>query len=133
MSNSLMEFLLENPVDNVTEQVELSQRLKGKLFSIRAMTGTEHNEYAKRATRIGKGRKVDFDTSLYNQLVVVNHTINPNFKDAETLKKAGCQTPEQLMNRVLLAGEIAELASRISSLSGFDRDMDDLVVEAKNS
>jgi hypothetical protein len=64
---------------------------------------------------------------------VLNHTIEPNFKDADSIKKAGCQSPEQFLYRSLLAGEIAELAQQISALSGFDKDMEETVEEAKNS
>ena len=60
-------------------------------------------------------------------------TIEPNFKDADSIKKAGCQSPEQFLYKSLLAGEIAELAQQISALSGFDADMEEMVEEAKNS
>lgn len=131
--SGLMDFLLENPVDDVTAEVIISQRLMGKPFKISAMSSPEFTEYQKAATKIHKGKRVSFDSKLFNETLVINHTLNPNFKDAEFIKKAGCMTPAQLLNKVLLAGEIAELAAKISELSGFDEDMDDLVDEAKNS
>jgi hypothetical protein len=131
--SALQDFLLENVIDNITETVEISARLKGKPFTIRAMTGKEFTEYQQAATKIHKGKRVDFNTALFREKVIINHTVEPNFKDAAFIKKAGCMTPEQLLNKVLLAGEISELHSRISSLSGFDAEMDDMVDEAKNS
>ena len=130
--SALTDFLLENPVDNLTEQVMVSRRLRGMPFTIRAMTGSEFAEYQKRSTLIQKGRKVEFDSKRFNECIVIGHTIEPNFKDAELLKRSGCVTPEQLLNKVLLAGEIAELSQRISDLSGFGQSVEDMVEEAKN-
>lgn len=132
MSN-LMQFLIENPVDNLTEEVIVSPRLAKFPFKIKGMTGPEFAEYQRMSTKIGKKRKVEFDSKTFNELVVLNHTLEPNFRDAESIKKAGCQTPEQFLYKSLLAGEISELAQEISALSGFDKDMDEEVEEAKNS
>lgn len=131
--SQLMDFLIENPVENVTEQVVISMRLKNHPFTIRSMGSSEFFKYQKDATKYKKGKKVDFDSKGFNQTIVINHTVDPNFKDAEFVKKAGCATPEQLIEKVLLSGEVAELAQKITTLSGFEEDLDDLVEEAKNS
>lgn len=131
--SALVNFLLENPVDNVVADVVVSQRLANFPFKIRAMTGLEFAEYQKAATKIGRHKKVDFDNKVFNELVVLNNTVEPNFRDAETIKKAGCNSPEQFLYKCLLAGEIAELAQQISVLSGFDRDFEQVIEEAKNS
>ena len=47
-------------------------------------------------------------------------------------KKKGCATPEQYLHETLLPGEINELANKISALSGFDKDFDEEINEAKN-
>lgn len=132
MSN-LMQFLIDNPVDNLTDEVIVSARLAKFPFKIKGMTGPEFSEYQKLSTKISRHKKVEFDSKTFNELVVLNHTLEPNFRDAESIKKAGCQSPEQFLYKSLLAGEIAELSQQISSLSGFDRDMEDTVEEAKNS
>ena len=131
--STLLEFLIENPVDNLTEKVVVSTRLAKYPFTIKAMTGPEFSSYQKLATRIGKHKKVDFDSKLFNEQVVLNHTVEPNFRDAESIKKAGCTSPEQFMYKCLLAGEISELSQQISVLSGFNRDIEETVEEAKNS
>ena len=131
--SALLDFLVENPVDDVTEQVVVSQRLAKFPFTIKAMSGPDFSTYQKRATKYSKNKKVEFDTKMFNEQVVLNHTVEPNFRDAEAIKKAGCLTPEQFLYKSLLAGEIAELAQRISALSGFDEDIDAGVEEAKNS
>lgn len=131
--SSLQDFLLENLDENATEQVVLSARLKDSPFTIRPMSSKEFNAYSMAATTFKKGKKVNFNSEVFSNQVIINHTIEPNFKDAEFVKKAGCITPEQLLNKVLRAGEMSELAQRISAFSGFESEMDDLVDEAKNS
>lgn len=131
--STLLEFLIENPVDDLTSEVIVSNRLAKFPFKIKAMTGPEFSDYQKLATRIGKHKKVEFDSKLFNEQVVLNHTVEPNFRDAENIKKAGCTTPEQFLYKSLLAGEIAELSQQISELSGFNRDIEATIEEAKNS
>lgn len=134
---SLQDFLNAHPVDNLTEEVIISPRFKDKdgnvlKFTIRAMTNQEFEEIRKSATVIKKGRKVEFDPHAFNLRAVIHHTLVPNFKDADSIQKLGCHNPEEYVERVLLAGEAAVLAGKISALSGFDTDMESLVEEAKN-
>lgn len=131
--SQLIQFLIENPVDNLTAEVMVSPRLAKFPFKIKGMTGPDFSEYQKLSTKIGRHKKIEFDSKTFNELVVLNHTVEPNFKDADSIKKAGCQSPEQFLYKSLLAGEIAELAQQISALSGFDKDMEETVEEAKNS
>lgn len=134
---SLQEFLNNNPIDNLTEEVVVSPRFKdekGNLlkFKIKAMTGREFDDIRRSAMQIKKGRKVEFDAQKFNLQVVINHTLVPDFKDAASIRKLGCHTPEEYVQKVLLAGELATLAQKIQELSGFDVEMDELVEEAKN-
>jgi len=134
---SLQEFLNSNPVDNLTDDVVVSPRFKGAdgtvlTFKIKAMTSAEFNELQKACTTVRKGRKIEFDSQRFNLRSVINHTVVPDFKDAASIQKLGCRTPEEYVQKVLLAGEVATLANKISALSGFDVEMDELVEEAKN-
>jgi hypothetical protein len=135
--STLQEFLNSHPVDNLIEEVIVSPRFKDSegnvlKFKIKAMTNQKFDELRKRYTRVGKGRKVEFDAQGFNNAVVIEHTLDPDFKDAASIEKVGCATPEQYLNKVLLAGEIAKLVEEIQKISGFDVDMDVLVEEAKN-
>lgn len=132
-AQTLSEFLVSTTVEDITEEVSLPGRLQNFKFKIRPISGNEFAEYQKLTSKIGKKGRVQFDSKKFNELLVLNHTIEPNFRSAELIKQAGCQTPEQLLYSRLLAGEISELANQISVLSGFDRDMDDFVDEVKNS
>lgn len=134
---SLQDFLNANPVDNLTEEVIVSKRFKDKdgnllKFKIKAMTNAEFDEIRKAATTVKKGRKVEFDAHKFNLRMVINHTVEPDFKHADSIKKLGCSTSDDYVQRVLLPGEVAALAQKIQELSGFDVSMEDLVEEAKN-
>lgn len=136
--STLQEFLNSNPIDNLEEEVAISDRFKdaeGNLmkFKIRVMTSRELGEYRKKALKIGKrGKSYEVDSQVLTNSIVVNHTVVPDFRDAESIKKMGVMTPEDYMHRVLLPGEIDDLALKIQELSGFNKDFEELVDEAKN-
>lgn len=134
-ASTLTQFLAENPVNDITAEVYVSARFKeaGFSFKIKAMTGQEFSAYQKQATAVGRHKKVNFDSALFNELVVLNHTVEPNFKDEKTIAAVGCTSPEQFLYSRLKAGEIVELANQITTLSGFDSDQAGLVDEVKNS
>lgn len=137
----LKDFLLENS-DVITKEVEVvvSPRFKDKdgnllKFKIRPMSGDEFGKYQKQCTTINfnnKKRETRFDSGKFNLLSIVNHCVDPNFKEADFLKSLGVQTPEDAISKVLLAGEIVELGGQISSISGFDTDINEEIEKAKN-
>lgn len=128
--NDLEKFLTLPDVNEIEGEVFVSKRL-GK-FKVKAMTSDEFGEYQKRSRgKVGK-KGADFDAPKFNLLIVAGQTIEPNFNNAELLKKAGCTTATELIKKKLLPGEIAELADKITELSGFDADINEDVEEAKN-
>ena len=64
--------------------------------------------------------------------LVKNHCVDPDFKNADFLKKLNVLTPEQAIAKTLLAGEVITLGEKISAISGFDTDINDEIEEAKN-
>lgn len=131
---TLQEFLLSNPQDNVIREVYPSSRFQGRgmPFKVRLMTSKEYSGYQRAAFRLMDGRNMRFDQERFNNLIVLNHVIEPNFKDQAFLAKAGCTTPDQLLNKVLKAGEVLALAEFIAQASGFGDDAHE-VQTAKNS
>lgn len=125
---------MDNPVDNLTEEITVSERLKEFPFKIKGMTGNEYNDYQTRCIENPNSpKKRKFNSRKFNELIVINHTIEPNFKDADWLKAADCgMSPEKLVYKTLLAGEITELAESILKLSGFDKDLEEEMEEVKN-
>ena len=137
MTITLTQFLMENDVTTIEEKVVVSRRIKdedGNLleFKIKPLTYEQYSDYQKQCTII-KGKDVDFDYRKFNNLLVLNHTVEPNFKDAEFVKQVGAVYPEQAMGKVLLAGEISVLAEQIRKVSGFEDSLDDLAAQVKNS
>ena len=137
----LKEFLMENT--NITDkefEVKVSNRFKDKngnqlKFKIKPVSGEQFGEYQKKCSTIeftGKKRVATMDSNRFNNLVIINHCVDPDFKDAELIKSVGAQTPEQAIQKLLLAGEIAELATQISNISGFDVDINEEIENAKN-
>jgi hypothetical protein len=130
MSRSLEEFLSLPDVDSIEEEVFVSKRLG--TFKVKAMTADEHGEYQRRAK--GKFNKdgIEFDSAKFYIMIVAGQTIEPDFRNAELLKKAGCSTANEFIKKKLLPGEIAELATQIIKISGFDNDINEDINEAKN-
>lgn len=134
---SLQDFLNAHPVDDLTDEVAIAPRFKDSegnvlKFKIKAMTDSEFGDLRKACTTHRKGGKVEFNAQKFNLQLVIRNTLDPNFKDAASLKAVGVGNSEDYVQKVLLAGEIQTLAQKISGLSGFDVDMNDLVEEAKN-
>lgn len=135
--SKLQQFLNANPVAGLTTEVIISDRFKDEngnilKFKIRSISAAEFEEIRKKAMTIKNGGKdVEFDTGKFNMDLIIRCTVDPNFKDAESIQKLGCSTPENYVNMVLLAGEVEELAMQIRKFSGFDKNLDDLVEEAK--
>jgi hypothetical protein len=128
------EFLRQNPVTNITEEVYISNRFKeaGLKFTIKPVSGDQFAEYKNMVNQIGRHGKVKFNQKLFHELMAINHTIEPNFRDSDAIKAAGCTTAEQYLYQSLHPGEIENLVQQISALSGFDQDEESLKEEAKN-
>lgn len=133
---SLQDFLNANPVDNLMDEVVVSDRFKDKegsllKFKIKAMSSNAFEDTRKRSMKMGRKNRVELDLQQFNSSIIIENTLEPNFRDAASIQKLGCMTPEEYLNKVLLPGEIVELSNQIQKLSGF-RSMDELVEEAKN-
>lgn len=131
--SELSSFLAQNTINDLTEEIELTGRLNGMKFTIKVMTASEHSDYVKVCQKIIPGKKeVLLDTDKFRTLIIKNHVLDPNFKDAKLLESSGCQTPEQFINTRLLIGEQNKLQEAILTLSGFDTDLKTDIENAKN-
>lgn len=134
---NLQEFLNSNIVEGFEKEVCLGERFKDEngnclKFKIKALSQEEFEQARKKATTITQNGNVIFDNMLFNNAIVINNTTEPSFKDAKSIKELSCVTPEQYLNKVLLAGEINTLSEEIVNLSGFNNDINQLVEQAKN-
>lgn len=128
---SLQDFLLEASVEECTKDIPVSERLKGNTFKIRAMSNEQYKRFQKLCISQRNGKR-HFDDGRMKEMMVVECVVEPNFNEAAWIKKAGCVTPEQLVNKILLPGEIERIVNEISVLSGFGHDLEQAIDEAKN-
>lgn len=130
--SKLMDFLIDN--ENVTDEIEeitLCERLKDFKFKIKPISGKDFHKL-KAECRTVKKKKVYFDDASFNEKLIIKCCIDPNFSDEVAIQKAKVHTPSDLINKVLKAGEITDLANEIVKISGFDEEPEDIIEEAKN-
>lgn len=134
---TLQDMLNLNLVDNITHTVHITNRILDQngqtfKFTIKPISFTEFNDLKKRSTYFDSNGKPSLNEDLLNTLIVIENTLEPNFKDSQSISQLGCTTPEQYLNKVLLAGEIEKLIKSILNISGFDTDLDEMVADIKN-
>jgi len=133
MAQDLMSFLKQNPIDEMVTEVTIPGRLQHFPFKIKPMSATQFYKYQQIATKISSNKQVGFNSARFNELVILNHVVEPNFKDAEFLSSMGVDTSEQLLNKYFLGGELIDLSNKISEISGFNTPDKELEDEVKNS
>lgn len=126
----LDDFLSLPDVAEVTVDIYVNERLG--TFKVKPLSNKEWSSYRKQC--MGKIKKggTDFDSEKFNTLIIAEQTIEPNFKDAAFLDKAKCNTAREFIERKFLAGEISDIAEKISKESGFDSDINEDIEEGKN-
>lgn len=134
---TLQQFLNQNPVDKITKEIVVSDRFKNEngdilKFKIKAMTLSQFEDIKNKASFLNKKNDLSVNEDLFNSLVVIENTVEPSFKDAESLKSMGCSSPKQYLNKTLLAGEVSTISDAVISLSGFDKTIEDLAEDVKN-
>lgn len=133
MPINLEDFLCANLVQDEKEKVVLCERLKAFEFEIGGMDKKQYDGYINQCVvKDNKGKVVKQNIALFNELVVLNHCLYPDFKAVEFIQKAGAATPGQALYKVLKLGEVEKLADAILKFNGFDRDFETLRKKAKN-
>lgn len=138
--SSLQEFFADNVVSDVTEEFVVSKRfLKDGTpipWKLRMISEEENTALRKSATRMTKGKKgakvQEIDTDDYIGKLAAASVVHPDLKNAELQKSYGVLGAENLLRKMLLAGEYALLIDKIQEINGFDKDINDLIEEAKN-
>lgn len=134
MAENLVQYLAQNQIVGEVQEVRIGGRLKDFTFKVKPINQSQFNQYQRIATTIGKkGQGTKFDNGKFNELVIINHVVEPNFRSTEVLGTVNATTPEEYINKVFLAGEIVQLGEKISELSGFGVTDDELEIEVKNS
>lgn len=132
-SMTLEEFLSENSVEGLTEEIVLNERLAKFKFKIGSITQEELEKYQKACViRDKRGKVIKQDSMKFNEMIVINHCLYPNFKSQEFLQKLKVNTPSQGLTKVLKVGEITALSEKIMKFNGFDEDFENIREKAKN-
>ena len=137
------DFLLNHELKiGETKDVFISKRFadeNDKLipFKIRTISEAEHKAIRQACTRTMtdklKGRSKELDRDKYALMMVVECTVEPNFKNAELQAKYSCVSePEKLLGKILLPGEFVYLSDEILTFNGFNDDINEMAEEIKN-
>lgn len=135
--NKLSAFL--HPVITREEkEVVISRRFQDEdgnpvPFKIRALSQEENESLVKAATisyrdRTGANAS-KFDRLKYTRSLVVEGTVDPDFRAKDMCDAYGVMDPLQVPIKMLYAGEFQKLADAIAELSGIGEDLEE---EVKN-
>lgn len=118
--------LMEMPTREV-EMPRLSE-LTGEPFKVtcKAIDGERYADIQRSAIDLNKKGGLR-NINLYEMqvLTVIDGVVEPSLKDERLLGYFGCVTPKELVKKLFLAGEIAELSNVITELSGYDKSEDE--------
>lgn len=125
-------FLQESPVGK-TKEVFISDRFKddlGKtaLFVVKMISQEENEKYVRLNTK-----KRKFDQAAYTRKMVVECTVEPNFKDSEVCEYYGVIDPLDVPAKMLTIGEYADLQEAILEINDIGNQDERQLEEAKNS
>ena len=131
---SLIDKLLQLDANKVIEkptkgfEIKRLSKLLGEkvIFKCQAIDGETYADIQRSSIDISKKGSIK-DMQIFNMQVMtcVEGIIEPNLKDKRLLEHYGVPTPKELVKRMLLPGEIADLYNTINELSGYERDDED--------
>ena len=113
-----------------TKEMEITRltELMGAPFKVKckAIDGERYAEIQRAGVDITKkGSIKSLNIFEMHVLTVIDGVVEPSMKDAKLLQHFGCVTPKELVKKLFLAGEIADLNNIITELSGYEKDEDD--------
>lgn len=114
--------------DSVPERTVAIPRI-GIPVTLKGLTGKQVYKIREKCTeRKEKRGKVieNFDEEEFNASLIVAATKKPNWGNAKLLEKFNASGPEEVVKRILLAGEIDALGDVVLDLSGFNMDLSDI-------
>lgn len=142
MANNLSAFLSQNALATENVKMVVSKRFvengKPLEWEVRVLDAGEDEELRRSATKRVPvpGKRHQFqpetDMNLYVAKMAAACTVFPNLMDAELQDSYKVKTPEDLLRKMLKAGEYADYLQKVQTLNGYDVDMDEMVDEAKN-
>lgn len=114
--------------DTVPEKSVLLERL-GVPVRLRGLTGKQVFGIRERCTerKEKRGQTVErLDEELFNVSLIAAATVAPNWGDGKLLAKFSASSAEEVIKRILLAGELSALGDVVLDLSGFNTELEDV-------
>lgn len=139
MSN-FQAFMAQNAetVENIKRVISNRFKENGKPvpFELRAITNEEDSELRKscqKRVKVKKGQTtLEIDQDKYLGKLVAACVVYPDLKNIELQKSYGVLGDDTLIKKMLTPGEFTDLLVAVQEINGYDKDMNDLVEEAKN-
>lgn len=136
---NVLDLLLGSDIGEIklpAKQIEINRlsEIYGSPFIVtcKALTPDKYEEVQDMALNV-QTKDVDLDVNLLQMFVVIEGVCDANekpmFKNKDLMTKFKVPTPKELVRKILLSGEIANLYGEISVLSGFG---EDAITEVKN-
>lgn len=128
---SLIDKLLQADVRKLTElptkkyEVKrLSKELKSKFeLELQAIPAQRYSEIQRNGVEMSaKGGVKDVKIYDMQTLTLIDGIKEPSLKDKSLLAHFGAVTPKELVGKLFLAGEIADIYNEINELSGYEKD-----------
>lgn len=114
--------------DNIPERTVTIPRL-GIPVTLRGLTGKQVFSIRERCTerRERRGQVTErLDEEQFNTALIAAATVKPNWGDSKLLAKYSASGPEEVIKRILLAGELSALGDAVLDLSGFNTDLQEV-------
>ena len=106
-------------------------------WEIRALSEAENESLRKQCTTMipvnkGTAKQEKTDYNKYLGKLVVAATVFPDLHSAELQSSYNVLGADNLIKIMLTPGEYSDYLAKVQEVNGFDKDMDELVEEAKN-
>lgn len=114
--------------DTIPERTVTMPRL-GIPVTLRGLTGKQVYTIREKCTerKEKRGKVIErIDEEKFNVSLIVTATVKPEWGNAKLLEKYKASGPEEVVKRILLAGEIDALGDVVLDLSGFNTDLSDI-------
>lgn len=115
-------------VDSVPERTVLLKRI-GIPVTIKGLTGKQVFAIRERCTitvKEKRGRSRELDEEAFNGALISTATVKPNWGDPKLLAKYRASGAEEVVKRLLLAGEIAQLGDSVLEISEFNTELEEV-------
>lgn len=104
------------------ERLDIPVKLRGltgkQVFNIRERCTERKEKRGQTITRL--------DEEMFNVSLIAASTISPNWGNPQLINKFSASDAEEVIKRILLAGELSALGDIVLDLSGFNTELEDV-------